>query len=99
MRLQIDATVLYALTNGNFDLERNLTFEDYKFEHPYNTYRISGLPPNPICYVGTNTLNLIFKEHSSDFLFYFYDNSLKKHIFSKNYNEHKKKLNEHRSDK
>ena len=29
MKLQIDATVIYALTNGMFDLNRNLKFKDY----------------------------------------------------------------------
>ena len=48
MRLQIDATVIYAITDGNYNLNRNLTYEDLKIEHPYNTYFIDGLPPNPI---------------------------------------------------
>ena len=96
MKLQIDATVIYALTNGMFDLNRNLKFKDYKFEHPYNTYMINGLPPMPISYVGKNTIDIILKNYNSDFLFYFYNNTLNKHIFSKNFDEHKKKLNEFR---
>ena len=96
MKLQIDATVIYALTNGMFDLNRNLKFKDYKFEHPYNTYIINGLPPMPISYVGKNTIDIVLKNYNSDFLFYFYNNTLNKHIFSKNFDEHKKKLNEFR---
>ena len=99
MKLQIDATVVYALTNGSFDLNRNLRFKDYKFDHPYNTYIIKGLPPMPIAYVGKNTIDIILKNHKSDFLFYFFDNTLNKHIFSKNYNEHKIKLNDFRQKK
>ena len=96
MKLQIDATVIYALTNGMFDLNRNLKFKDYKFDHPYNTYMINGLPPMPISYVGKNTIDIILKNYNSDFLFYFYNNALNKHVFSKNFDEHKKKLNEFR---
>ena len=96
MKLQIDATVIYALTNGLFDLNRNLKFKDYKFKHPYNTYIINGLPPMPISYVGKNTIDIVLKNYNSDFLFYFYNNALNKHVFSKNFDEHKKKLNEFR---
>ncbi len=99
MKLQIDATVLYAITNGKYDLKRKLLLSDLKIEHPYNTYLIKGLPPKPISYVGKKTLDLIFENYKSDFLFYFYNNSLKRHIFSKTYNEHKKKLSEYRNKK
>ena len=30
MKLQIDATVLYAITDGNYDLERKLLIKDLK---------------------------------------------------------------------
>ena len=99
MKLQIDATVLYAITNGKYDLKRKLLLSDLKIKHPYNTYFIHGLPPKPISYVGKKTLDLIFENYKSDFLFYFYNNSLKKHIFSKTYNEHKKKLSDYRNKK
>ena len=52
MRLQIDATVLYAITDGKFNLDRSLTLKDLKFNHSYNTYLFDGLPPKPISYVG-----------------------------------------------
>ena len=39
MKLQIDATVVFALTNGNFDLKRKLLLNDLKINHPYNTYK------------------------------------------------------------
>ncbi len=99
MRLQIDATVIYAITNGRYKLKRKLTFKDLKINHPYNTYKISALPPNPISFVSPNTLNLIYENYQSEYLFYFFDNTLKKHIFSKSYHEHKKKLNEYRNKK
>ena len=51
MKLQIDATVLYAITEGRYDLNRKLLLSDLKIDHPYNTYINNGLPPKPISYV------------------------------------------------
>ena len=99
MKLQIDATVLFSITNGKYDLKRNLTYEDLKIDHPYNTYMYNGLPPKPISYVGRKTLDIIFENNQTDFLFYFFNNSLNRHIFSNNYEEHKRKLNDFRSNK
>jgi len=96
MKLQIDATVLFALTNGDYNLERNLLIRDLKIIHPFNTYLNEGLPPEPISYVGKKTLDILFENNKSDFLFYFFNYSLNRHIFSKTFNEHKKKLNEYR---
>ena len=99
MKLQIDASVIFAVTNGKYDLKRKLLLSDLKINHPYNTYLHYGLPPKPISYVGKKTLDIIFDNYKTDFLFYFFNNSLNRHIFSKNYNEHLKKLNEYRNKK
>jgi len=99
MKLQIDATVIYSLTNGSYNLNRKLLISDLKFKHPYNTYIIRGLPPKPISYVGKKTLDIIFEKNETDFLFYFFNKSLNSHIFSKNFEEHKLKLNEYRNRK
>ena len=99
MRLQIDASVLFAITDGEYNLNRNLNLSDLKFKHSFNTYVNYGLPPKPIAYVGTKTIDLIYENYKSDFLFYFFDNSLNKHIFSNDFENHKKKLNEYRNQK
>tara|TARA_B100000886_G_C20403102_1_gene483476 strand:- start:232 stop:1194 length:963 start_codon:yes stop_codon:yes gene_type:complete len=99
MRLQIDASVLFAITDGEYNLNRTLNLRDLKFKHPFNTYVNNGLPPKPIAYVGTKTIDLIYENYKSDFLFYFFDNSLKKHIFSNDFENHKKRLNEYRNQK
>ena len=98
MNLQIDATVLFAITDGKYNLGRKLLFNDLKFDDPYNTYMYRGLPPKPISYVGRESLDIVFKNYKSEFLFYFFDNSLNRHIFSKTYKEHKSKLNEYRKN-
>ncbi len=99
MKLQIDATVIFSLTEGKRDLKRKLNYADLKIEHPYNTYKNYGLPPKPISYVGYKTIELIFEDYKTDYLFYFYNSQENKHIFSKNYKNHLKRLNEYRSKK
>ena len=99
MKLQIYATTIFAITDGKYDLQRKLNRKDLKIQHPYNTYYIKGLPPGPISYVGKKTMELIFENYKSKYLYYFYDNIVKKHIYSKTYNDHKRKLSEYRSKK
>ena len=64
-----------------------------KFKDPFNTYVINGLPPKPISYVGRKTIELIMENYKTNYLFYFYNELEKKHIFSENYKNHVKKLN------
>ena len=99
MKLQIDATTIFAITDGKYDLERELNLKDLKIQHPYNTYYIKGLPPGPISYVGKKTIELIFENYKSKYLYYFYNNVVKKHIYSETYIDHKRKLSEYRNKK
>jgi UPF0755 protein len=99
MKLQIDATVIFSITGGNRHLARKLTYADLKIDNPYNTYMNFGLPPGPISYVGHKTIELIFEDYKTDYLFYFYNSLENKHIFSLNYKDHLKRLNEYRSKK
>lgn len=57
MRLQTDPTVLYAkmLRQGGV-FTKNITREDLRAEHPYNTYTTAGLPPGPIASPGAAAL-------------------------------------------
>ena len=96
MKLQRDATVIFALTDGEYRYNKNITYTDLKINHPYNTYFINGLPPGMISYVSPKTLQIVLENPKSDFLFYFYNIFKKEHIFSKNYKEHIRKLNDYR---
>ena len=96
MRLQIDATVISAITKGKYKLDRDLNYKDLKIKDDLNTYIIDGIPSEMISYVGKKTVEIILENNKSDFLFYFYNILEKKHIFSKNYKSHRKKLNEYR---
>ena len=99
MKLQIDATVIFSLTGDKRNFDRKLTYDDLKIQNPYNTYMNFGLPPGPISYVGYKTIELIFEDYKTDYLFYFYNSFENKHIFSLNYRDHLKRLNEYRSKK
>ena len=97
MKLQLDATVIYAITGGYKGFERKLNYNDLKIEHDFNTYFRFGLPPEPISYVGYKTIELIFENYKTDYLFYFFNSFEGRHVFSKNYKNHLTKLNEYRS--
>ena len=99
MRLQIDATVIFAITSGDYSLNRKLNYDDLKVDHPYNTYRINGLPPKPISYVGTKTIEIMMENYKTDYLFYFYDRFKDIHVYSEDYKRHIEKLNEYRKKK
>ena len=96
MKLQIDATVIYAITEGKYKFNKKLLIKDLKYNHNYNTYVINGLPPDMISYVGPETIDIVLSSPKSNFLFYFYNVLEKKHIFSKNFKEHKHQLNDYR---
>ena len=96
MKLQIDATTIFSITKGRNKLNQKLKISDLKIEDEYNTYHIYGLPPNPICYVGPKTIEIVLENYKSDFLFYFFNERLNKHIFSITFDEHKKKLQKYR---
>jgi len=97
LRLEIDATTIFAITKGKHKLNRKLTYKDLKIKNQYNTYFIKGLPPQPICYVSMKTIEILLENYKSDYLFYFYNENIENHVFSKTYQEHKKSLNKYRN--
>jgi UPF0755 protein len=65
MRLDIDATVQYAL--GDW---RQITGADLELKSPYNTRKYSGLPPGPICNPGKASLQAAANPKFTDYLYY-----------------------------
>jgi len=93
MRLSADPTVKFALRR--FDLKR--VYEKYLlFESPYNTYRVAGLPPGPICTPSMESLEAVLNAPETRY-FYFvakpdfsgYSN------FSETFTEHMKNAREY----
>lgn len=85
MRLQIDATVLYALGSH----KERILFSDLKVDHPYNTYRHAGLPPGPICNPGLECIKAALHPADVPYLYYV-AKSDGSHTFSTTYGEHQK---------
>jgi UPF0755 protein len=83
MKLQVDATVLYALGHH----KTRVTAADLTVNSPYNTYLCAGLPPGPICSPGLASLAAAARPAQHTYLFYVATGH-GTHIFTHNYAEH-----------
>jgi UPF0755 protein len=88
MRLQSDPTVIYGImvaSGGAFS--GNLRRADLERDHPYNTYRRSGIPPGPIASVSIESVRAVLEPEKGDFL-YFVSRNDGTHQFSSTLAEH-----------
>ena len=83
MRLESCATILYTMGIT----KKRLTFEDLKFESPYNTYKYKGLPPGPICNPGANAIDAVLNPIVTENL-YFVSKGDGTHYFSSTFGQH-----------
>jgi UPF0755 protein len=83
MPMQSDPTVIYGLKNFN----GNLTRKDLQDPSPYNTYRISALPPGPICNPGLSSIRAALNPADVPYL-YFVSRNDGTHVFSETLEEH-----------
>ena len=77
MPLQSDPTVIYGLK----DFNGNLTRKDLADANPYNTYRIVGLPPGPICNPSVSSIRAALYPADVPYL-YFVSKNDGTHLFS-----------------
>lgn len=92
MRLEVDATVLYALGRH----KSLVTYKDLAVNSPYNTYRHAGLPPGPIANPGLAAIRAVLAPEATNYLYYVArpDGS---HVFSRTYQEHLTAIRRYRS--
>jgi UPF0755 protein len=82
MKLDIDATVLYALGT------RDISQFDREVDSPYNTYVVNGLPPTPIASPGKASLDAAAAPEDTEFLFYVLSDLEGHHAFATTIEEH-----------
>ena len=86
MRLETDPTVIYGLGD---DFDGNLTKADLKRDTPYNTYTRKGLPPTPIAIASAAAIDAVVAPIEDGSL-YFVSKGDGRHVFSSNYDDHRK---------
>ena len=91
MRLQTDPTVIYALTEGEFELKRPLRKSDLNTDSAFNTYRNYGLPPAPICNPGVAAMEAAAHPAQTDYL-YFVASGNGGHNFARSLSEHNRNV-------
>ena len=93
-RLEADPTTIYAMTlvKGDYIEKPNLKYADLRMEHPYNTYKNTGLPPGPICSSGAKAIEAALDPADTDYIFFVADGT-GKHAFSVTYEEHVENIN------
>lgn len=88
MRLQIDATVIYALGYN----PGRVTASDLEVVSPYNTYRVDGLPPTPIGSPSIASVEASVDPAATNFLFYVLGNADGSHLFAETYEGHQENI-------
>ncbi len=83
-RLEADPTVAYALGG----VRRKLYYKDLHAASPYNTYRVRGLPPGPICSPGRTAILAAVQPREGCEDLYFVADGTGRHYFSKTLREH-----------
>jgi len=90
LRLSSDPTIQYA---KGFDPETGnwwnpmLPGEGQTLESPYNTFKVQGLPPGPICSPGLASILAVLNPEDTDYL-YFHAIGGGKHVFASSLEEH-----------
>ena len=90
MKLQSDPTVLYGLERDGLRVEV-LQRRHLSHDSPWNTYLHQGLPPEPICNPGEDSLRAALNPEESPY-FYFVSDGKGGHAFAKTLEEHNRNV-------
>ena len=96
IKLDCDPTVIYAaLLEGKY--RGTIYRSDLDRDHPYNTYRLKGLPPGPIANPGVDSLRAALKPAATEYLFFVArPDGSGRHIFSRTIAEHNRAVADYR---
>lgn len=92
MKLDIDATVLYALNT------KDIADFDREVDSPYNTYIVNGLPPTPIAAPGRASLEAAAAPAVTPYFFYVRSDGEGRHAFAETIEEHNANVAKARED-
>ncbi len=96
MRLQADPTVVYAV--GDFSIKRVLK-RHYKLNSPYNTYRVAGLPPGPICIPDITSIDAVLNYENHKYLYFCAKADFSGyHVFARTHEQHIRNANKYRRE-
>jgi len=103
MKLEIDATVQYAIASEKLTDTGLQSLEDFNFwpilgpglvrtvDSSYNTYLNDGLPPGPICSPGLSSIKAVANSTETDALYYLHSADKQIHT-AKTYKEHQENI-------
>ena len=97
MPFQVDATVIYAATDGMYDITDAPTIAKHIqcLNSPYNTYKYASLPAGPICNPGLTSIKASLNPEKHSYLYYHTDTKKNdgSHIFTETLNAHINTMN------
>jgi UPF0755 protein len=75
MKLDADPTVIYAMKKAEGFKRKiyRVYYKNLSIESPYNTYRVKGLPPSPICMPNRSALNAVLEPAQHNYLYFVAD--------------------------
>ncbi len=84
MRLEIDATVQYALKKYE---GQTIMLADLEVDSPYNTYRVPALPPTPISSPRASSIRAALQPAGTGAVYYVLTPDCRRHFFTASYQE------------
>ena len=90
MRLESDPTTIYGMWER---YTGNIRKSDLQELTPYNTYKIPALPLGPICNPSLEAIQAVMSPDKTDYFFFVSKND-GTHVFTRNYKEHLKAVDE-----
>jgi len=99
--LEADPTVQYAVAADPTSVQefgywkQKLTEADLALDSPYNTYRVTGLPPGPIASPGLDAITAVIRPAGTNYL-YFVAKPDGSHAFAETLEEHLQNVEKYR---